>query len=100
MGKISVNYDHFDKTAKTIETYIELQKTKMKSATQEAINLGTVWQGKDYNQFLKEWNQLDDSDSTTITFQKSLQSYADLLRYTGSEYKKAQQIAIDLANKI
>ncbi|MFP7201384.1 hypothetical protein SFC08_10470 [Lysinibacillus halotolerans] len=100
MGKITVNYNHFETAAKEIESYIKLQKSEMEKATQEVITLGTVWQGKDYNQFYKQWNELDDSDSTTVSYQKSLQSYADLLRYTASEYKKAQEKAIDLANKI
>ena len=52
----------------------------------------------DYNQLKKEWQQIKGSDSTSDRMLKSLDNYADFLRFAANKYKSAQANAINRAN--
>ena len=97
---IKVNYEQLEKTASKIDAYLKRQKNNMAKATNEVTMLRAFWSGKDYDRFLEQWNRLDDKDSTTYGFTEFLESYADLLRYSAKEYKKAQEKAIQKANSL
>ncbi|WP_043932156.1 hypothetical protein [Bacillus sp. EB01] len=97
---IKVNYNEFERAANTIDSYISRQKKNMSLASHEVHSMGAAWKGEDYQSFLLKWNKLDDSDSTTYAFMKSLESYAEVLRYSAAQYKEAQSKAIQKANSL
>nr|WP_263324552.1 WXG100 family type VII secretion target [Neobacillus sp. Marseille-Q6967] len=97
---IDVNYNEFETAASAVDDYVAKQKQKMNLANQEVTKLGASWQGKDYQQFQSKWNEVDDGSSTAGSLQKSLEDYADTLRYAADQYKKAQKKAIDKANSL
>ena len=47
-----------------------------------------------------EWQQIKGADSTSDKMLKSLDSYADFLRFAASKYKSAQANAINRANRL
>jgi uncharacterized protein YukE len=97
---IDVDYTEFEKAASAVEEYLIKQKQKMADGNQTIITLGTSWQGDDYNQLESKWNEMDDSSSTAGSLQKSLNNYAEMLRYVADQYKNAQKKAIDRANSL
>lgn len=97
---IDVNYNEFETAASAVDDYVAKQKQKMKLASQEVTKLGASWQGKDFQQFQSKWNEVDDGSSTAGNLQKSLEDYAEALRYVADQYKKAQKKAIDKANSL
>lgn len=97
---IDVDYREFEKAADAVEDYIAKQKQKMNQANQEVTKLGAGWQGNDFQQFQSKWNELDDGSSTAGALQKTLEDYAETLRYVGDQYKNAQKKALDLVNSL
>lgn len=100
MANIKVDHSQFEKAASSIESYITKHKNKMKSIEQSVASLGTSWQGEDYNQLKKECQQMSASGSTSDKMIKSLDNYADFLRFAANKYKSAQANAINRANKL
>lgn len=100
MANIRVDHSQFEKAAASIESYITKHKSKMKSIEQSVASLGASWQGEDYNQLKKECQQMSASGSTSDKMLRSLDNYADFLRFAAKKYKSAQANAIDRANKL
>lgn len=100
MVKIIVDYSKFSKVAASLEQYTDFQKTHMAKATTQVQLLNKTWKGADYDAYASAWSTLEQNDSVTKAFEKSLDNYAKVLKATANEYKKAQQKALDLANKI
>ena len=100
MANIKVDHSQFERTATAIDTYIRNHKSKMNSIDNSITALGTAWQGSDYNQLQTEWQQIKGSDSTSAKMLKSLDSYADFLRFAANKYKSAQASAINRANRL
>ena len=98
MANIKVDHSQFERTASAIDTYIRNHRNKMNSIDASVNSLGTSWQGNDYNQLKKEWQQIKGSDSTSDRMLKSLENYADFLRFAANKYKSAQANAINRAN--
>lgn len=100
MANIKVDHNQFERTASTIDNYIKNHRTKMNSIDASITSLGTAWQGNDYNQLKKEWQEIKGSDSTSEKMLKSLDNYADFLRFAAKKYKSAQANAINRANRL
>ncbi|OCA87670.1 hypothetical protein A8F94_07390 [Bacillus sp. FJAT-27225] len=97
---IKVNYNELERAADAIDSYISKQKKNMSLASQEVQSMNAAWKGEDFQSFLLKWNKLDDSDSTSYAFMKSLESYTKVLRHSASQYKDAQAKAIQKANSL
>lgn len=100
MANIKVDHSQFEKAASSIESYITKHKIKMKNIEQSVTSLGTSWQGEDYNQLKTECQQMSASGSTSDKMLKSLDNYADFLRFAANKYKSAQANAINRANNL
>ncbi len=100
MAYIKVDHSQFEKTATTIETYVINHKKNMQSINQSVISLNSDWSGKDYAQLRKEWQEINSSESTSGKMIKSLENYADYLRFAANKYKSAQSAAINRANSL
>ncbi len=95
---IRVNHSQFESTAKAIDTYISRHNSSMAAAGQVVATLAQQWQGKDATQFQQKWGKLNDKSSTPQNMMKSLEAYADFLRFAASQYKAAQSKAVNRAN--
>ena len=100
MSYIKVDHSEFASAASAIDTYVTLMKNKMLSADGEVNTLSASWQGTDYNQFRTQWAMVTNGDSTYYKMLKSLESYAEYLRYAGDQYKQAQTNAVNRANSL
>lgn len=100
MANIKVDHSQFERTASAIDTYIRNHKSKMNSIDNSITALGTAWQGSDYSQLQNEWQQIKGADSISDKMLKSLDSYADFLRFAANKYKSAQANAINRANRL
>ncbi|MBR5278293.1 MAG: hypothetical protein IKU23_03405 [Clostridia bacterium] len=100
MAYIKVDHSEFEKTAATIDSYISQRKQKMESINRSVVNLNSAWNGPDYEQIKNQWLDIDSKNSTSDKLIKTLENYADALRYTGNSYFDAQSRAIDRANAL
>lgn len=100
MANIKVDHSQLEKTAAAIDTYIVKHRNNMQAINQSVISLGASWRGSDYNQVHIEWQQINASDSTSGRMLKSLDNYADFLRFAANKYKSAQTNAINRANNL
>jgi len=100
MAYIKVDHSKFENAASSINTYEDNMKKKMSSASSEIINLSVTWKGNDFNQFRAQWNKQGESDSTYQNMRKSLDAYANFLRYAANQYKDAQANAVNRANEL
>lgn len=100
MANIKVDHSQFEKAAFAIENYITKHKNNMQAINQSVDSLSSFWQGNDYNQLKTEWQQINACDSTSEKMLKSLDNYADFLRFAANKYKTAQANAINRANNL
>lgn len=100
MANINVDHKQLVKAATTIDNYVSNHTSKMKTIEQSVKSLASSWQGADYNQLSKEWEEMNASDSTSYMMVKSLENYADFLRFAANKYKSAQSNAINRANNL
>lgn len=100
MVYIRVNHKRLGQTASSIDEYLRKHKAVMKKADSQVVQLGTSWQGKDYQQVKTEWNELNAKDSTSDKMLQSLESYAQFLRFCENKYKDAQSKAFNKANRL
>ena len=100
MANIIVNHSRFEKTASAIESYVGKHRAKMKTIDQFITSLKTSWQGADYEQLKKEWEEMNTPDSTSEKMLKTLENYADFLRFAANKYKSAQTNAVNRANQL
>ena len=100
MANIKVDYNKFEQAASAIETYIKRHSSNMGRIDQEMIALSSSWQGTDYAQVKKEWNEINASESISGQMLKALNNYAKFLRIAGKTYKEAQNRAITRADRL
>ena len=100
MARIEVDHSQLTIMATKIDAYISSHKANMKQINSEIDGLNVNWKGADYNQIEKEWNQIKSSESTSGKMLKSLDNYAEFLRFAANKYKSAQSNAINRANKL
>lgn len=100
MANIKVDHSQFERAASAIETYISKHKSKMNTINNSIASLGSSWEGNDYNQLKKEWQEIQGSGSTSDKMLKSLDNYAEFLRFAANKYKSAQANAINRANRL
>ena len=100
MAYITVDHKRLEKTANDIDGYINAHRKAMSEIDNNITSLGASWQGKDYSQTVREWNEMKNSSSTSEKMLKSLDNYADFLRWAAKKYKQAQTDAINRANRL
>ncbi len=98
MAYIKVDHSKFATAASEVESYVETMRSNMNSANREVNTLAQSWQGADYTQFKTQWDKVDNENSTHTQMLKSLESYGRFLRYASSQYKEAQNRAVNRAN--
>ena len=100
MAYIMVDHRRLEKTAGDIDGYINAHHRAMSEIDNNIVSLGSSWQGEDYYQMQREWNEMKSGSSTSEKMLKSLDSYADFLRWAAKKYKQAQAEAINRANRL
>lgn len=100
MAYIMVDYRRLEKTAGDIDGYINSHKRAMSEIDNNIVSLGASWQGEDYFQLQREWDEMKSVSSTSEKMLKSLDNYADFLRWAARKYKQAQADAISRANRL
>lgn len=100
MAYIKVNHSKLEKTATSVEHYVDSLKSNMRSAQGDVSTLASSWQGTDYTQFKAEFDKIDNNDSTHYQMVKSMESYAKYLRFAAGKYKEAQANAVNRANSL
>lgn len=100
MAYIKVNCSTLNSTATSVEKYASMLKKKMSAADNDIKALGVDWQGSDYAAFQAQWREAVNDSSVYMKMRKSLESYADYLRYAAKRYKDAQNAAVNRANSL
>lgn len=100
MANIKVDHKKFEQAAGAIEAYVSKHKSNM-NAIENAVNsLGTCWHGADYAQFQREWQEIKGTGSTSDKMIRSLEQYADFLRFAANKYRSAQENAVNRADRL
>lgn len=100
MAYIEVNHRNLQSIASEVDSYISRQKSMTQTITQTINGLSTSWQGDDYAQFKNSWLHSESSNSTLDNMIKSLDGYAEFLRYAAKKYIDAQEKAVNRANRL
>lgn len=100
MAYIKVDHKKLDDAATAVETYVSQHKSGMKRIDQQIVGMNSAWQGKDYDQLKAQWQEMNESGSTSKKMLYALEDYADFLRYSAKKYKDAQSNAVNRANKL
>lgn len=100
MTYIKVEHSKFTHTVDKLDSFVTTMKKNIQMANTEIDILSLSWQGSDFAQLKKEWNKVDNNDSTHMQMIKNLESYGRFLEYASSKYKAAQARAIDRANQL
>ena len=100
MAYIKVDHSKFKVAADAVDNYVSLLKNKMNSAQREVEILSSSWQGSDFIEFRKEFDKVDNNNSTHTQMVKAMESYAKYLRFAANKYKEAQARAINRANNL
>lgn len=98
MSYIKVDHSKFESTALDIDNYVSMMKKKMQIAQNEVTSLSSSWQGTDFVQFRKNFDEVDNKSSVHVQMVKALESFSGYLRYAAKKYKEAQNRAINRAN--
>ena len=101
MAIIQVNHSVLRDVADAITTYCATQDREILAADSEIKSmLSTDWIGQDAAEFGRQWEGVDDRDSTTVKFRESLKYYGESLNACAAEYKKAQEDVYNTANQL
>lgn len=100
MANIKVDHSKFESRAKAIDDYISSLKSKMKQAEALIDALSSSWEGADYQEYKKKWEELTKSDSVYKNLIKELENYAKFLRHAAEKYKDTQTDAVNRANRL
>ena len=100
MANIRVDHSVFERTASAVDECVNGAKAEMKSADATMGTLGSGWQGADYLNFKKQWDEVMNPNSAYKKYVDALESYAELLRFAAKEYKRAQADAVNRANSL
>lgn len=91
MAVIEVNHESIRNMANCIDEYCTMQKQTMNNLNQTVeATLLSEWTGQDAAEYGNKWSELDNSQSTTEIFRRSLEAYADALRACADKYKQTQ----------
>lgn len=99
MAIIEVDYKKIDGAVEEIDRYVERIKHNMSSMDEKMTNLREYWEGSDYDQVMKEWNEITGMKSTTAKYITVLETYADELLETKRKYEDVQTKAINRARQ-
>ncbi len=99
-GYIEVDLDVLEYAITEIENYIALLKDKMTEAQCEIDTLLQICQGPDLVQFKLKWDSASGEDSTYTKCVSALESYTAFLKFAKSQYKTAQEKAINSSSSI
>ncbi len=92
MALIKVNHQTLRDVARAIDTYCEEQKNEMKVANAAMVTMVFKdWIGDDAVAFAEKWQGVNDNDSVTMQFSKSLENYGKCLNACADLYSKAQE---------
>lgn len=98
MALIEVNHHTLCRTAQAIEDYCTEQDQQMKTADARVKDmLCSHWHGPDAVDFGRSWQEVDAAGSTAVTFQKSMESFANALTASAAVYRKAQEDVYNLS---
>lgn len=100
MAYIKVNHQKMLEVANQVDNYIVQLDKNMALIDSMMLSLGSEWNGKDYQQVKKEWNEIYSSGSTTDRMKIMLKNYAGSIREASKSYKEAQERAINRANML
>ena len=100
MAYIKVDHSEFEKAASVIDSYVTKHRNNMNSINSAMNALASSWQGNDYQQVKAEWQEINAYDSTSGKMIRTMQSYADFLRFAAKKYKDAQSNAVNRANRL
>ena len=100
MANIKVNHSEITRAADAFDEYAAKHRSRMKSVGSEISSLGSAWQGKDYAEVSRQWDEMSGRSSTSGKMLDAVESYAEYLRYCASRYKRAQSDAISRANRL
>lgn len=97
MAYIKVDFNKMEAAAAAVDSYVSRMEQNMRSIDLGVQNLGAQWQGEDYRQFKREWDEIAASGATTDKMRTSMKGYAGVIREASNLYKEAQTRAINRA---
>ena len=97
---INVNHNKFQEVSNKIDDYIQQQDTCMNRANEQMELLFQSWSGTDADSLKSQWNNVESGSSVTMRMKKSLKSYSLGLKEASYQYKNAQSLAINDANRL
>lgn len=100
MAYIKVDHAKLSQAAGRIDSYLSKHRSSMQRMRADVTSLSASWKGEDYDRLLKEWTEIEASDSTSGKMLSSVQNYADALRESASKYQDAQARAVNRANQL
>lgn len=100
MAYIKVNHQKMLAAAEQVDAYIIQLNKNMAGIDSAVSSLGGEWKGEDYRQLKKEWNEINESGSTTDKMRTTLKSYAGSIREAAKLYKEAQTRAVNRASTL
>ena len=100
MAKINVDYSSIEAAAVSIERYCAEHRRRNHNMEEELLRLGEQWRGKDYQQVLLQWQQLDAPTSESGQLLRELEAQARLLRWAAERYESVQNTAISRAKRL
>lgn len=99
MAYIEVDHKKLAEAANGIDRYVDKLKSNMSSIDNTMNGLKTGWDGADYNQLMKEWNEINGTGSTTAKYISTLQAYSGTLQEARKKYIDAQAKAVNRARQ-
>lgn len=100
MARIKVDHQKMVNIAKRIDNDVSCYEKKMQQMDNAMVSLESEWQGVDYQQVKKEWDEINASGSTADKTRQSLKSYANSIREAAELYMQAQARAINRADTL
>lgn len=100
MAYIKVDHSKLEAAASSVDTYVSNHRKKMQSIGIEINGLSVSWSGKDYAQVKREWEEMNESGSTSAKMIEAMENYAKFLRYASGKYKEVQSRAVNRANSL
>jgi len=101
MAVIEVNHRALREVAAAVSAYCTAQDREMGSADLNVKSmLTTDWFGSDAQEFGRQWEGVDDGDSTSVKLRESLTKYGEALTACANEYQAAQEDVYNAANRL
>lgn len=98
--QIRVDHKKLEGAAAKIDTYVSVHRSNMSAIGADLDRLNAHWQGPDYTQVKREWDEMNAYDSVSMQMIRAMESYASFLRLASKKYKEAQINAVNRANSL